>query len=464
MEHKLIFKAIIGSQAQGTSTPESDEDYKGVYTQNTDDLISYGYEEFIKVSKDESYYEVKRFLDLLSVANPEALELLFSPEDCILVNSPQFELIRKHKDMFLTKRCAKTFANYAYNQIKKSKGTDKKINWEKEKITRKTPLDFCYIEWGGKTMPVLTYLNNCGFKQEHCGLVKLNHFDNCYSLYYDHFGTQKFKGLVGENSNELRLSSIPKEYANDYPQTIVLYYNKDGYTSHCKDYKSYQQWLEERNLNRFHTNVTHGQLYDSKNLSHCRRLIDVAMEIGRTGTFSVKRPNVEQLLEIKRGDTPLDKIVEEAERDILLLDEIYKNSNLPEEVDMTFVKDLLLQIRKMPEPVINVAIVCRSWVDFLLWKKEQKHHTYNSRRHDYIIGNKHYFQVSCPSDTCSKRFDEVVIIEDGNGVEDFEGIMLALEQPIRHTIKSNVIKDGLEPLNFGEVISQEHQERDDKEY
>ena len=65
---------------------------------------------------------------------------------------------------------------------------------------------------------------------------------------------EKFKGIVGENSNELRLSSIPKSL---YP-VATLYYNKDGYTTHCKDWKSYQTWLNERNLNRFHTNVSHG--------------------------------------------------------------------------------------------------------------------------------------------------------------------------------------------------------------
>ena len=347
----LIFKAIVGSQAQSTATPESDTDYKGIYIQPIDDLISYGYEEFVKINSDETYYEVRRFLDLLSVANPESLELLFSPEDCILINSPQFELIRANKEKFITKQCFKTFGNYAANQIKKSKGTDKKINWESQRVERKTPLDFCYVHTNGKTVPVTTFLKNNEIEQERVGLIKLNHFDNCYALYCDIARNQKFKGIIGENSNELKLSSISKDFIDFYKdfklKPEVLYYNKDGYSSHCKDYKSYQTWLKERNLNRFHTNVSHGQVFDSKNISHCRRLIDISLEIGNNSTFTVKRPNADYLLQIKRGEVPLDKIIEDAERDIAGLKELYDKSDLPESVDPAFVKELLLKIRKM---------------------------------------------------------------------------------------------------------------------
>jgi len=343
MEHKIIFKAKIGSQAQGTSTPESDEDFKGIYIQPIDDLISYGYEEFVKVNKDETYYEVRRFLDLLSLANPEALELLYSPSDCIIVNSPQFKLIRENKEKFITKLCAKTFANYAYNQIKKSRGTDKKINWEAKRVDRKTPLDFIYYTKEGKSYPITEYLNKAHLDQERCGLVKLDHMKDCYTLYYDFFNAG-YRGIIAENSNEIRLSSVNKEST----PLMMVYYNSDAFSKHCKDFSSYQLWLKERNINRFHTNVSHGQLYDSKNISHCRRLIDICLEIATTGTFTVKRPNADYLLSIKRGEVPLDKIIEDAERDIAGLQELYDKSNLPESVDPAFVKELLLKIRKMP--------------------------------------------------------------------------------------------------------------------
>lgn len=344
MEHKLIMKALVGSHAHGTSTPESDYDYKGIYKQNNDDILSYGYEEFVRESKDEIYYEVKRFIDLLCVANPEALELLFSPDDCILQTSPEFEILRQNKHIFLTKKCADTFGGYANMQIKKASGLDKKINWESQRVERKTPLDFCFVSLNGKTMPLNIWLSLNNYEQEYCGLINLKHFKDVYALYYDEHKNKNYRGLIKNESNELRLSEIPK---GEVP-VIDLYYNKDGYTAHCKDYKSYQTWLKERNTNRYHTNKSHGQLYDSKNLSHCRRLIDVAIEIAKTGNINVRRPEneIEYLLEIKRGDVPLKDIMTKAEEDIKNLKNVYSNSNLPDEVDMKIVKNILLQIRK----------------------------------------------------------------------------------------------------------------------
>lgn len=353
MKHKIIFKALVGSHSHGTNVPESDEDFSGVYVQNNDDILSYGYEEYVQVNKDEKYFEVKRFLDLLMVSNPAALELLFAPEDCVLETSPQFKLIYENRHKFLTKKCYNTFAGYSKTQISKSKGTDKKINWESQRVTRKTPLDFCYIHSKGKTFPIKVFLKNNELDQEKCGLVKLNNFENGYSMYYDFEGKQKFKGIIGENSNELRLSSVSKEYADFYTyklklEPMVLSYNKDSFTTHCKDYKSYQTWLSERNMNRFHTNINHQQPYDSKNLSHCFRLCQVAKEIPVFNDLFVRRTHdIDYLLQIKRGEVPLDKIIEDVETEIAGLKELYEKSNLPEEVDPAFVKELLLKIRKM---------------------------------------------------------------------------------------------------------------------
>jgi len=191
MDEKLVFKAIVGSQSYGTSTPTSDVDYKGVYMQSVDELLGFGYKEQIEVGKDECYYEVRRFLQLLQSANPTVLELLYSPSDCILQSSTQFDLIVQHRDKFLTQKCLSSFGGYAVAQIKKAKGLDKKMNYEKDRMIRKDVLDFCYVlveNDNFKTQPFKSYLKSEGKRQENCGLAKLDHFRDCYSLFYDHVG------------------------------------------------------------------------------------------------------------------------------------------------------------------------------------------------------------------------------------------------------------------------------------
>jgi hypothetical protein len=362
---KIIFKSIVGSRSYGTSIPTSDIDYKGVYIQNINELISFGYKEQIDIGKDECYYEVRRFLQLLQSANPTVLELLYSPTDCIIQTSPQFELIVQNRDKFLTQKCLHSFGGYAIAQIKKAKGLDKKMNWEKSRIQRKTPLDFIYCYVNGKTIQIEKWLKMDGKKQEHCGLVSLNHFKDCYALYYDynahylqglntkHIGNKNteldkptfkvlgFKGIITDNSNSIKLSSIPKDMKSE----TIIYYNKDGYSMHCKDYKEYEIWIKNRNIQRYIDVKGHNQQIDGKNLLHCRRLLDMAMEIATQKTINVRRPNAEYLLSIRKGEIELFEIIEQAEKDIKELDELFKKSGLPVDCDKDFVNDLLLQIR-----------------------------------------------------------------------------------------------------------------------
>lgn len=350
---KTIFRAIVGSQAYGTSTPSSDIDYKGIYCQDSRELLGFGYKEQIEFSKDHTEYEIRRFLQLIQSANPTVLELLYSPEDCVIISSPGYELLKSNRDKFLTTACANSFGGYAIAQIKKARGLDKKMNYEKSRIERKTPLDFCYVYENGKTKQILKYLQENDMVQEFCGLVRLDHFKDCYALHYDYqaqYGVDQrnrpiqplgYKGVIGEDSNELRLSTVPK-YSD--PAT-VLYYNKDGYSMHCKDFKEYQDWLATRNTQRYVDSQNHGQQIDGKNLMHCRRLLDMAIEIATEGTIKVRRPNAEELLKIRRGEVKLDELIEQAEEDIKRLDEVFAKSSLPKEVDRDWVNNLLLKIR-----------------------------------------------------------------------------------------------------------------------
>lgn len=337
----IIFKAIVGSQSYGTNIDTSDVDYKGVYMQKIDELITFNYKEQIDVSKDECYYEVRRFLQLLQSANPTVLELLYSPKDRIVEKKPVFDLIINHRDKFLTKKCVHSFGGYAIAQIKKAKGLDKKMNWEKERIVRKNPLDFIYVYQNGKTILLEKWLDAQNLSQELCGLVALDHFKDAYALYYDKDKKSGFKGIAFEESNDIRLSSVPK----NIDALAIINFNKEAYSKHCKDFNQYQEWLNNRNTQRYVDTSTHNQKIDGKNLMHCRRLLDMAIEIATEKTIKVRRPNAKQLLSIRKGEVSLEKIIEDAEMDIEKLDKLFEKSDLPDDIDTKFVNDLLLEIR-----------------------------------------------------------------------------------------------------------------------
>lgn len=364
MKERLIFKAIVGSQAYGTSIPTSDIDYKGVYVQSTDDLVTFKYKQQIEPSKDECYYELRRFVQLAMTANPTILEMLFVDDQFIVQSSPEFELLRKNRHKFLTKKCALSFGGFAVAQIQKAKGLNKKMNWDKAKTERKTVLDFCYMYVDNKTMPIPVWLKKMGYKQEFCGLTRIPHMKDNYNLWYDHVKAMdndnqrfdhdlNFKGIVqSEDSNDVSFSEIPK----GYPVCEgLMSFNKDEYSVHCKDYNQYQEWLKSRNTQRYVDVKGHDQKYDGKNLLHCRRLLDMAMEIAATNDLTVLRQNREYLLSIRRGEIPLYDIIAQAEKDITGLNELYAKSNLPDECSIKFANNLLLEVRnlKVVEPYIE---------------------------------------------------------------------------------------------------------------
>lgn len=365
-----------GSHAYGTNIESSDEDFSGVYIQSEDDIFGTKYKEQINDDKNDTvFYEVRRFLELVASNNPTILELMNTPEDCVIYNHPLYDLILEHKNEFITKVCAKSFGGYAIQQIKKAKGQNKKQNWEKSKVTRKDVLDFVYVIEGDKSIPWEVWNSDKKYEEKFIGIVNISNARDVYSVFYDQeaylcFGEDipeymrenairwrkdsgssmgfGYKGLVkigeGDNiaeSNQLRLSSIPK---GETPICVITY-NKDGYTQHCNDYKSYETWLSQRNEQRWVDVESHGQKIDGKNMMHCRRLLEMAREIGEGKGIIVRRPNREDLISIRKGEIDLQSLIDRGENDIVEIDELYKNSNLPESVDQTLVHNLLVKIR-----------------------------------------------------------------------------------------------------------------------
>jgi hypothetical protein len=372
----ILFETIIGSQAYGTATPTSDIDKKFVYILPLDYILGTEYVEQLNVNKDYTGWELKRFLELLGSQNPTVLELLKSPEDCIITKHPLFDYILEHKNDFITTGCKNSFGGYAVQQIKKARGLNKKQNWEKDKVTRKDLLDFCYIIEGEKSIPWKEWNKVKGYDEKFCGITNVPNARDVYSVFFDgdayscfseHLDESHrainlskakeagktlgfgYKGLVkvggSENagiSNQLRLSSIPKGEVS----VCNIVYNKDGYTAHCKDFREYQEWLENRNEQRYIDTQIHGQQIDSKNMMHCMRLIRMAQEIGSGKGINVRREDAKELLSIRRGEVDLDKLIDMAEEEISKMDNIFDESDLPVSVDKNLVNDLLIKIRK----------------------------------------------------------------------------------------------------------------------
>ena len=335
----LVFEVITGSKSYGLDTHASDTDIKGVFVLPKE--MFYGLEYTAQVnneSDDIVYYELKRFIELLSKSNPNILEMLNVPEKCVLQKHPMMEML--HPQQFISKECENSFANYAFTQIKKAYGLEKKIMQPMDE-ERKSVLDFCFVYEERDAVALKKYLTQRDLQQSKIGLAAIAHLRDCYNLYYgDEFN---YSGVAKkDNANDVCLSSIPK---GEQP-IAMLYFNKDGYSIYCKQYKEYRDWVAKRNEQRYNNTMLHGKKYDSKNMMHVFRLLLMAKEIAVEGKINVFRHDRDYLLAIKEGKFEYDELVQKA---TALKDELpllYKNSNLKDEPDKEMINDLLIDLRK----------------------------------------------------------------------------------------------------------------------
>lgn len=334
----IILECISGSKAYGLDTPTSDTDIKGVFILPKEDYYGLNYiPQVNNETNDVVFYEFGRFMELLSLNNPNILELLNTSDDATIYKHPYLTEIKT--ELILSKLCSNTFGKFALAQIKKAKGLKKKIvNPVAEE--RKSVLSFCFVNYEQGAIPLQKYLEIKGFKQNNCGLVNIQYMKEVYGLYYSE--SSGFSGIIkGKDSNDVCLSSIPK----GTKQETLLYFNRDGYSTYCKEYREYWDWVDKRNDDRYENTKSHGKNYDAKNMMHVFRLLEMAIEIGKEQKVNVKRPNRDFLLEIKAGRFEYEELTKMAEVKQTEMELAFKNSTLPDEPDLALINDLTYRLR-----------------------------------------------------------------------------------------------------------------------
>jgi len=126
IEKNLIFLFIRGSQAYGTNTPESDEDFGGICMPSK--RVLYGLDKFEGEENwtdeqgnkiDKSIYVLSKAIRLMCENNPNALDYLYTPERVIQLMTPQWQRIVDIRDQFLCIKAKYSFQGYAHAQLKR---------------------------------------------------------------------------------------------------------------------------------------------------------------------------------------------------------------------------------------------------------------------------------------------------------------------------------------------------------
>lgn len=356
----LLFATLGGSHSYGTDTDTSDVDFRGVYLKNRDHI---GLDHIKYDDNNSMFYDLNKFSKMLINNNPGAIELIHTTEDCIIYTHPLFEEFIKIRSQVLSRKCEKTFLSYGVKQIKKADGQDKMMNWKKDRTERKVPFDFTNIFIREKSINLLKYLEQKGLNQLFCGVSKLQKAKDDYAVFYDYnshnrFSVNKieidglsdnflkFKGIFKDNSNDIRLSSIPKDIPDSWFIGHINF-NVDGYSKHCSDYNKYLDFCKNMNEDRWITVEDTDKKMNAKNMMHCRRVIGMIRELAEGKGFNMKRPDREYLLNIKYGKINLKTLIEESIKDFDVVKELMLTSDLPNEPNPRLVLDISDNIKKV---------------------------------------------------------------------------------------------------------------------
>lgn len=341
--HNLILlECISGSKAYGLDTPSSDTDIKGVFY--LPKSYYYGlHKDYISQVSNESndivYYELGRFIELLLQNNPNMMELLATPDDKVLFKHPIMDSFKA--EWFVSKLCQNTFVGFANAQIKKARGLNKKIANPMAK-DKKSILEFCYILVDNKAVELNKWLIDNQINQSQIGLSAMPHSKEIYAVFIDD-GTMGFNGIIKkEDATQVLLSSIPK----GIKPTAYLSFNQMGYSKYCNDYADYWHWVNHRNEVRYQTTEKHNKGYDSKNMMHTIRLLQMAQDIATLNKVIVKRNNRDELLAIKAGQFDYDDLVDWADRLSNEIMEQFNNSKLPDVPDEVAILNNLIWVRE----------------------------------------------------------------------------------------------------------------------
>ncbi|MOA20461.1 hypothetical protein D3C78_1409060 [compost metagenome] len=124
-----------------------------------------------------------------------------------------------------------------------------------------------------------------------------------------------------------------------------LSFNKDGYSVYCKNYKEYWDWVENRNESRYMNTLVNDKNYDTKNMMHTFRLLNMAEEIAIEQQINVHRHDREFLFSIKDGFFSYEELVKMAEEKVKTINALFERSSLPDSPNEKKVSDLLVKLR-----------------------------------------------------------------------------------------------------------------------
>lgn len=117
---RIILMGIGGSYAYGTNNENSDIDFRGITLNQPSDILGLTeFEQYVDEGTDTVIYSFNKIVKLLLDCNPNTIELLGLDDDQYLIKTEIGQELLDKREIFLSKRAAKSFGGYASAQLRR---------------------------------------------------------------------------------------------------------------------------------------------------------------------------------------------------------------------------------------------------------------------------------------------------------------------------------------------------------
>jgi uncharacterized protein len=341
LPERTIYLSRHGSHAYGTNLPTSDEDFRGVAIAPREYYLG-GLHRFDQAEckdPDLTVFDLRKFISLASQANPNVIEILFTDPGDHLVMTPAGERLLDARELFLSRRIKHTFSGYAHSQLKR-------INVHYRWLKSPPAAPPTRAEFG---LPERTVIPAEQLAAAEAGIRKK--LDSWSVDFLDHLDRDIREAIAQKMAAHLAELEVAMSgdlwsgaartlgYDDNFIRLLDL---ERRYTGRLREWQNYQEWKKTRNPARAELEAKHA--YDTKHGMHLVRLIRMCREILETGKVIVKRPDAEELLAIRAGAWPYERLVEWAEAEDKALEELAKTSMLPKSPDLGAIDALCIDL------------------------------------------------------------------------------------------------------------------------
>ncbi len=296
--HNIIYLTVSGSRGYGTNIENSDTDLRGVLIEDRKYLFGLNkFEQFEDLPTDTVIYGLKKYVRLCSDANPNALELLGTSQECIVLMSDKGKLLRSNANLFLSKKVIGSFGNYATAQLRRLQNALCHDSYTEQKKTRHLRNTLC---------------------------AQLDHFRRTYTS----FDKGNINIYVDSNSElvfDVDLKCYPiKDFVGIYSElsNTIKAYNKLNHRNNKKD---------------------DAHLY--KHAMHLIRLLITGTDIlNGKGIVTRRMDEHEVLMDLRNGVYSFEEIFNLTDLYQAKFEEAAKNTELPHTPDMDKVEKLLIDL------------------------------------------------------------------------------------------------------------------------